>query len=268
MPNMGEGSKIVLLVPVTKKDYQKAMALLRNFARNSIEKFDPTSLMLVFLYTPSEWRQYKNSVDIFKNIKLKMKQMRRKYEDNKNILIMWQSFPSKMSKILNNNLLEQAIHKLDKNTIILLGSPRMEIITEYFRRVRQHTVLLKQVYCPIPFTEYHPRIIYSKKVPATLRFQPSLGYFDSLNHQHISFYKYDFDHEMSTAPNGQSLYQVFSTERFHRLVSVEPGLRLRYEEVECGKELRQMELRRCLLRRRRSLGKRSQLAGVVMERGL
>ena len=191
--------------------------------------------------------------------------MMKKYQGMKKSFFSWQSFSSLK---LNNEIIDKAIHKVNKDSIILLGSPRMEILGDYFHRVRQNTILHQQVYCPIPFTEYHPKIIYRKKVPATLRFQPSLGYFDSLNHQHISFYKDDFDSEKAAVAPDESLQEIFSEEKFHKMVAVEPGLRLRYDEVVCRKDLSQVELRRCFLRRRQSLGKRSQVAVVVMENGL
>ena len=41
----------------------------------------------------------------------------------------------------------------------------MEIKSDYFNRVRMNTIQGKQVFCPIPFTEYHPAIIYGDKRP-------------------------------------------------------------------------------------------------------
>ena len=71
--------------------------------------------------------------------------------------------------------------KLDNKTIILLGnrsrynellidwvfvgSPDMEIKSDYFNRVRMNTIQSRQVFCPIPFTEFHPAIIYGDKRP-------------------------------------------------------------------------------------------------------
>ena len=43
----------------------------------------------------------------------------------------------------------------------------MEIKSDYFNRVRMNTIQSKQVFCPIPFTEYHPAIIYGDKRPPT-----------------------------------------------------------------------------------------------------
>ena len=268
MPEVPENSKIFLIVPVTQKDFQKTINFLKSFGRNSIEKSQTISLMLVFLYTPQEWMKYKNNVDIFKDIKQRVKQMMKKYKRKTSSHLVWQSMQTKRVTIFTNQLMDLAIHKLDNNTLILLGSPSMEIHSDYFTRVHQNTIPHKQVYCPVPFTEYNPHIIYSKKVPATLRFHPSNGHFDIFNHQHISFYKYDFDKARDDAAHDESMREVFSHGTVITFVAVEPGLRLRYQEVDCRQEWRQQELRRCLVRKRRSLGKRSQLAGVVMDKGL
>ena len=107
MPKLDEKSKIVLLIPVTKNDYQKTLALLRNFARYSIEKFEPASLLLLFLYTPGQWAQYRDSVNVFKNIKARVKQMMKKYQGMKKSFFSWQSFSSLK---LNNEIIDKAIH--------------------------------------------------------------------------------------------------------------------------------------------------------------
>ena len=62
-------------------------------------------------------------------------------------------------------LMDLVTQKLDNKTIILLGSPDMEIKSDYFNRVRMNTIQSRQVFCPIPFTEYHPAIIYGDKRP-------------------------------------------------------------------------------------------------------
>ena len=62
-------------------------------------------------------------------------------------------------------LMDLVTQKLDNKTIILLGSPDMEIKSDYFNRVRMNTIQNRQVFCPIPFTEYHPALIYGDKRP-------------------------------------------------------------------------------------------------------
>merc|ERR550519_469149 len=90
-------------------------------------------------------------------------------------------------------LMDLVTQKLDNKTIILLGSPDMEIKSDYFNRVRMNTIQNRQVFCPIPFTEYHPAIIYGDKRPhSAMVFNTTAGHFDELNHGHVSFYKTDY----------------------------------------------------------------------------
>ena len=49
--------------------------------------------------------------------------------------------------------------KLENKTIILLGSPYMEILPDYFNRVRMNTVQKKQSFCPVPFRGFHPTVV-------------------------------------------------------------------------------------------------------------
>ena len=115
-------------------------------------------------------------MDYTKSNIFRLSKINRKYHRKQ--LLSHQSFSS---TIIDNYMIDKVISKLDSRTIILLGSPRMEIIADYFLRVRQNTVLHKQVFCPIPFTEFHPKIIYGRGGAATLKFHPNNGYFDSLN---------------------------------------------------------------------------------------
>ena len=115
-------------------------------------------------------------------------------------------------------LMDLVTQKLDNKTIILLGnrsrynellidwvfvgSPDMEIKSDYFNRVRMNTIQGKQVFCPIPFTEYHPALIYGdKRPPAALVFNTTAGHFDDLNTGHVSFYKADYLRVLAGSPS-------------------------------------------------------------------
>ena len=264
MPGTVPGTGIVLVIPVSRDNIQHCLTLIRSFVRRCLEKQCGVSLVLILLYTPPQWGLYRaGEEDTFKMIKSRVGQIVRKYRRKQ--LLSHQSFSS---TIINNHIIDKTISKLDSRAIILMGSPRMEIIGDYFLRVRQNTVLHRQVFCPIPFTEFHPKIIYERGGAASLKFHPNNGYFDSLNQEHISFYKADWDRARSVSGLAGSLQELFSKGSYHRLVVVEPGLHLRYEDVLCDQQVRQEERRRCVLRRRRSLGRRSQLGALILEKGL
>ena len=289
MPFVTESFKISLIVPVMEKDSQKTMNLLRSFAKNSIEKSERIFLMLVFLYTP-ERPDKNNNNDFFKDVKQLALQISKKSKNKEkgktSSHLLWYSLQTKGVTPSNMELLDLVTQKLDNKTIILLGSPDMEIRSDYFNRVRMNTILGKQVFCPIPFVEYHPAIVYGKKRPtASLSFNTSLGHFDTFNPNHLSLYKSDYLHAramlqfpvvkqeselMDRARSADQLQDrlcdLLTGSTVHTLTAPEPSLRLRYEEIFCDQEnWTEMEVERCLVRRRRSLARRSQLAVMVMD---
>jgi hypothetical protein len=286
MPFVTESYRISLIVPVMEKDSQKTMSLLRSFAKNSIENSERIFLMLVFIYTP-ERPDKNNNNDFFKDVKQLALQISKKYKKKEkgksSSHLLWYSLQTKGVTPSHMELMDLVTHKLDDKTIILLGSPDMEIRTDYFNRVRMNTILGKQVFCPIPFVEYHPAIVYGKKRPsASLSFNTSLGHFDTLNYEHLSLYKSDYvlarsflpspvistEAELSVVASPSThptLCELFQPSSVHSLTAPEPSLRLRYEEIFCPQDrLDTRQAMNCMMRRTRSFGRRSQLADMVM----
>lgn len=283
MPFVTESFKISLIIPVQEKDSQKTMTLLRSFAKNSIEKNDRIFLMLVFLYSP-ERPDKNNNNDFFKDVKQLALQISKKYKKDQtksSSHLLWYSMQTKGVKPSDLELMDLVTQKLDNKTIILLGSPDMEIKSDYFNRVRMNTIQSKQVFCPIPFTEFHPAIIYGdKRPPLSMVFNTTAGHFDQLNNGHVSFYKTDYlkarsgltkeliKHESELEEErrerdmlSDNLCLVLEQARsLHTLRAPDPSLMLRYEEVNCDNISDLVKLELCQVRRRRSLGRRRNLA--------
>ena len=292
MPFVTESFKISLIVPVQEKDSQKTMTLLRSFAKNAIEKNDRIFLMLVFLYSP-ERPDKNNNNDFFKEVKQLALQISKKYKKDQSKSsshLLWYSMQTKGQTPTDTELMDLVTQKLDNKTIILLGSPDMEMKADYFNRVRMNTIQNKQVFCPIPFTEYHPSIVYGdKRPPVSLVFNTTAGHFDNFNTGHVSFYKSDYlqarqsgggdsvikheselkdKHEEDDEDDGD-LCQMFRRQNnLHALRAPDPGLLLRYEEVTCDesviKDSDKMQL--CKLRNQRSFARRKTLAMMVLDR--
>jgi len=292
MPFVTESFKISLIVPIQEKDSQETMTLLRSFAKNSIEKNDRVFLMLVFLYTP-ERSDKNNNNDFFKEVKQLALQISKKYKKDggkSSSHLLWYSMQTKGNVPTDMELMDLVTQKLDNKTIILLGSPDMEIKTDYFNRVRMNTIQSKQVFCPIPFTEYHPAIVYGdKRPPSAMVFNTTAGHFDEFNYGHVSFYKSDYltarlgvdvpvrKHESELREKGGGDEDVSETDLcslfrrsddLHALRAPDPGLMLRYEEVTCDTEAGQDEeiSRVCKIRNQRSFARRKSLAQMVLDK--
>ena len=252
VPFVTENSRLSLIVPVTEGDLRASLALVRSFARNSIEKGDKVFLMLVFLYTP-ERSEKNNNNDYFKEVKqlalATSKKYRRKTPGSAAPLL-WYSLQTRGAPPSQLHLLDLVTAKLDNRSILLLGSPHMEVRPDYFNRVRMNTVAGRQAFCPVPWVEFHPGLAGS---PATLAFNTSQGHFDPLDTGHVSFYKEDYLAARglmplplltkeaalppATAPGPPACSALGASSSLHTLAAPEPGLRLRYQEVTCSRHL-------------------------------
>jgi len=281
MPFVTENSRISLIVPVNEGDLRASLTLVKSFAKNCIEKGDKVFLMLVFLYSP-ERSEKNNNADFFKEVKQVALQISKKHKkkDN-NPHLLWYSLQTKGRSPTQLELLDLVSAKLDDLTILLLGSPHMEIRPDYFNRVRMNTVLGHQVFCPAPFTQFHPRFAGT---PHTLSFNTSQGHFDPLDQGHLSFYKQDYLAarsglhlpilsseqqlpESKETPSHPTACSVLA-HKVHTLHAPEPSLRVHYQEISCQHLTPNTEQETsCKLRRERSFGTRAQLAGLVLSGG-
>ena len=72
----------------------------------------------------------------------------------------------------------------------------------------------------------------------------------------------------STLPaEKEKLCSLFMHSKVHSLTAPEPSLQLRYEEIFCDQDIMsEFEMKSCFVRRKRSFGRRSQLAEMVMNK--
>ena len=281
MPFVTENSRISLIIPVNEGDLRASLSLVRSFAKNCIEKGDRVFLMLVFLYSPQR-SEKNNNADFYKEVKQVALQISKKHKKkDSSPHLLWYSLQTKGRSPTQLELLDLVTAKLDDLTILLLGSPHMEIRTDYFNRVRMNTVVGRQVFCPVPFTQFHPRFSGS---PHTLPFNTSLGHFDPLDQGHLSFYKQDYlaaraAHPLPIITSEQQLPESTDTPghpagcsllagQVHALQAPEPSLRVHYQEITCQHLSPETEQERtCQLRRERSFGSRVQLASLLLSGG-
>ena len=154
MPFVTENSRISLIIPVNEGDLRASLSLVRSFAKNCIEKGDRVFLMLVFLYSPQR-SEKNNNADFYKEVKQVALQISKKHKKkDSSPHLLWYSLQTKGRAPTQLELLDLVTAKLDDLTILLLGSPHMEIRTDYFNRVRMNTVVGRQVFCPICFYDH------------------------------------------------------------------------------------------------------------------
>lgn len=168
-----------------------------------------------------------------------------------------------------------------------------------------NTILHKQIFSPIPFSEYHPDVAYqTQERPQELDINKKYGHYDSSNYQQISFYLKDYIagdvkfsiHEKSTnsayitarshfedripivrqdkdiplidqETRVPSILSLFieSSSDIHVLRAVEPSLRLWHGHKTCQPILGPQQYLECQVSRANGLGTRAQLASLILQ---
>jgi len=300
LPFVTESTKISVVVPVSEEDLGNVLIFLNGFAKTCLEKNERVFLMLVFLYT-KEHPDKNNNRDFYKGVKQAALQLSKKFKKkDKGSMILWYSMQLKDGPPTPLELMDLLTQKLDSKSIILLGSPYMELHSDYLNRVRMNTIEGRLSFSPIPFTQFHPQITDNKEVGASISFNTSIGHFDNMNHHHFSFYKSDYQyvrgkldiasvvkeeelftsHQLKEFPMEvfrlSALFQKYgylrtgdgavqNSKSLHVLRAPEPSLRLRYKKVLCSDATPNQVHADCLRAMRSSLGTRGQLAQLFLE---
>ena len=79
-----------------------------------------------------------------------------------------------------------------KSSMVFLGSTDMELKPDFLNRVRMNSIQGRQIFCPIPFSSFHPKVV--RWISRTVK-KPtgSSGHFDQGNRNHASFFVSDFE---------------------------------------------------------------------------
>lgn len=197
MPYVTENSRVYMLLPILEMDRTMASEFMKQYAQTCSQS-DLSFLMLVLLYEPNAPGKG-HIADVFKDIKELTLKLSSKY--HKDCKITWISIrvpdvgggPPMLDYLLHFAILDLASKKLAPDSLVLMTEPNMEIRTDYLNRVRMSTINGKQVYSPIPFSEFYPPIAYRNTEKKTvLEIHKNTGRFDLDNQRHISFYLSDY----------------------------------------------------------------------------
>uniref|UniRef100_A0A0A9YFR8 Hexosyltransferase n=2 Tax=Lygus hesperus TaxID=30085 RepID=A0A0A9YFR8_LYGHE len=294
MPYVTENGRVHILLPLYSSDYQAADTFMTKYAQ-SCSQVDLTFLILILLYEPDAPGKG-HTGDVFKNVKTRAVELSaKKIKDCK---ITWISI--RIPRIDGEDapmedhlvyfaMMDLVSKKLPGDSLILLTEPYVELKSDFMNRVRMGTIINKQVYSPIPFSEYDPKLVYvNTTIPnKPLEIHKNSGRFDVGNIRHISFYMNDYlaarrnitylpvvkgdkdivkmfsSFEKHSAHNKiTSILDMFSRSFMSVLRAAEPALRLR--RASCMSYLalkRTTSFRRCDA----PMGTRSQLGQAVLD---
>ncbi len=175
-------------------------------------------------------------------------------------------------------LLEFVSGQLEEDALVFVGSPCIEIDAEFLNRVRLNTLKGRQVFFPIPFSEFMPSLIYphNQTRPDTVVINKMIGHFDTASFAFSSFYNGDFMESRrlyltkrhSAQPKvfklPPSVYDMFTANtRLHLLRATDQSFKCRWHvtqhcEAQTDKEL-------CLSQRQLGTGTKAQLATYLIQ---
>jgi hypothetical protein len=87
-----------------------------------------------------------------------------------------------VDQLLSTNL-------IDKSSLVFLGTTDMELKLDFLNRVRMNTLSGRQIFCPVPFVSFHPKVV--QWMSRSMRKQTA-NHFDLENRKYVSFFASDY----------------------------------------------------------------------------
>lgn len=293
VPYVTENTRVNVILTVDLFKRQEAFDFLEQYAQDCMEKKYKTFLMIVFLYnfnSPS-----KGKADAFYDIKQYALVLAEKYKKNQS-KISWLSvrLPINISSIELEPLVKIAVtdlcvRKFSPESLILFVETGIRLRLDYLNRVRMNTISQYQVFCPIPFFEFHPDIGHMNDVKhVDTDINRNHGRYDERNYNNIAFYAKDYNAMRRTVETSipiahsdkdipsllklsqnipvTSLFEMFvSFSNVHILHAIEPALKIKYKNINCSSTCNNDVYEACVKSKSLNLGRHSQLARLVLD---
>lgn len=194
VPYVTENSRVTLILPVEEHEKEAAFDFLNRYAKSVVEMKDKSFLMLVLLYQFDS--ASKGTSDVFNNLKNTALKMLNK-KTNEEAKVAWVSV--KLPKIerkvtllefpvLNYAVIDLALRKVGLDSLNLVLDVHCDVSVEFLNRVRMNTIVNVQVFSPIPFRQYNPKITQISKFEVN----KNIGHFDREEFRFLSFYSRDY----------------------------------------------------------------------------
>ncbi|XP_015115913.1 chondroitin sulfate synthase 2 [Diachasma alloeum] len=296
VPYVTENSRVNLVVIVDTQGIHEAGVFIEDYVKVCMEKRDKTSLMLVLLYDPES--PSKGSQDVFAGVKRKAVGVTERFK-KEGMRISWLSVRMdvrtekvRMDPIVRVGVLDLVSRKFSPESLVMVMEMGAGLKPDFLNRVRMNTIMQSQIFSPIPFTEYHPDIVYPDDVqrPLEVDINRNYGGYDIHNFETISFYIKDYqtvrkssEKDISIVRNDKDIISILKLSKsniidslfelfvvysdLHTLRAVEPALKVRYSEIDCrGARLASESSKiSCENRKYSRLGHRGQLAKLILD---
>nr|XP_023018650.1 chondroitin sulfate synthase 2 [Leptinotarsa decemlineata] len=194
VPYVTEGTRVNIVLSIQESELLLAMEFLASYTRLVMESKEKTFLMLVLLYQYNS--ASRGSADVFADIKNFATKATSKYK-NDDTKIAWLSIrlPEvsnplfiEENRALNFAVVDLALKKIGLDSLTLILDVYCNITIDFLNRVRMNTIPNFQIFSPIPFRQYNPKISQN----ANLEVNKNNGHFDREEYKYISFYGRDY----------------------------------------------------------------------------
>lgn len=271
MPFVTETTKLFLILPIHSDERSLAIRFLHHvnktlFDRETREKFE--LLLTHIVKTKQEYSQgqkwfdeIRQQVDLIRQIRTQVTITYHTY------LLPSSTIPSYAQ---STYLLDFFQTKLRANALIFLTNPYVDIDPDFLNRCRLNVIERTQIFFPIAFYQYHPKIIARTQTitnNSTIELHKSHGWFNSYAFDHVGLHMSDYIQlkriiqQLNLTLANQNLYDLFvQLTDLHILRAPDQSLRVHYHSMKCDffVQSNTIEHDRCLAQREKGLGSRSQ----------
>jgi len=222
--------------------------------------------------------------DAYKELTSEIGSLRRKYgsRDQKSTSTRSIEYMFIRSTVPSNFILmDLVLQTIGRDNLYLIVTPWTEVYGDFLNRVRMNTIKEFQVFFPVPFVQFNPKIVNRQKgggvgvVPDRIDVHKTVGRFDKYDFNVASFYGSDYQSRWGNyaAENSERLYfdldllSLFLNSSVHIFRAVEPSLKIRCHQKSCDHRSRSDLYERCSTSKKEALGTKSQLASLLLEFG-
>ncbi|CAH1382142.1 unnamed protein product [Tenebrio molitor] len=256
VPYVTENSRVTIVLPVQEDEIELALEFLQGYATTIMDRKEKTFLMLALLYQAES--NNKGTADVFYEIKSYATKTTNKYK-SEDVKMAWVSIrlPTwsgvlKMEdhKVLDFAVADLALKKIGLESLVLILDVHANITSDFLNRVRMNTIPNFQIFSPIPFRQYNPKISQQPN----LEVHKYNGHFDKEDYKYVSFYGKDYvaarkqhhkrlpivrvDNDIADVLSDQyksvgggifEMFVEFGTD-LHAMRATEMGLKVKYHE--------------------------------------
>ena len=280
MPFVTETTKVFLILPIYSNELSAAIRFLRHVNKTFFEKETRNKFELLLTHIVTTRQQLTQTQKWFERLRHEVDSIRR---IRTQLTITYHTILLSSSSIAryvqSTHILDYFETKLRINSLIFLTNPYVDIESDFLNRCRLNVIENIQIFFPIAFYQYHPRIImrtHPVTDNSTIELHKSHGWFNSYAFDHIGLYMSDYLklkkilslNNVSSSLTSINLYDLFvQWTDVHMLRAPDQSLRVHYQPIKCDsiKQWNPIEYNRCLNQREKGLASRSQLAMMIIE---